>query len=82
MLDPKRSTLYRDHLLSHMPTRTEDGYQARVAISYLGGDKTHAQRFLDLEVFATEEQAIDHARQAGMKWVDANWHLPTPASST
>lgn len=38
-------SLYRDHLLTCRPELQDDGrYQARVAISALGGVKTRAQR--------------------------------------
>lgn len=64
-------TVYRDHLLSCQPMRQDDGrYQARVVITSLGGDNTRSQRFLDLQVFDTEAAAIEHARRAGMDWID------------
>lgn len=60
-------------MLSCNSMRQEDGrYQARVAITTLGGHKTCAQRFLDLEVFASHEAAVERALQAGKQWVDAN----------
>lgn len=65
--------MYKGYLLSCAPMQVEDGrYQARVAITAMGGEKTRAQRFLDLEYFATEREAADHSKQAGMKWVDDN----------
>ena len=64
---------YRDHMLSCSSMRQDDGrYQARVAITTLSSHKTCAQRFLDLEVFATHEAAVERALQAGRQWVDAN----------
>ena len=69
-------TVYRDHVLSCEPMRQDDGrYQARVVITSLGGDQTRSQRFLDLQVFATEEAAIEHARRSGMEWIDINHPL-------
>ena len=69
-------TVYRDHLLSCQPMRQDDGrYQARVVITSLGGDQTRSQRFLDLQVFASEEAAIEHARRSGMEWIDINHPL-------
>ena len=67
-------SFYRDFLLSCQPLRQDGGrYQARVAITSLGGDKTRSQRFVDFdETFASETEAIAFARQSGMDWVDAN----------
>ena len=66
-------TVYRNFLLSCHPMPQDDGrYQARVAITSLGGDQTRSQRFLDLQAFASEEAAIAHARQSGMEWIDVN----------
>jgi len=66
-------TLYCDHMLSCYSMHQEDGrYQARVAITTLGGSKTCAQRFLDLEVFESHEAAVERALQAGKAWVSAN----------
>jgi hypothetical protein len=49
----------------------DDGrFQARVVITSLGGKNTRSQRFLDLQVFDTEAAAIEHARRAGMDWID------------
>ena len=69
-------TVYRNHVLSCQPMRQDDGrYQARVVITSLGGDQTRSQRFLDLQVFASEEAAIEHARRSGMEWIDINHPL-------
>ncbi|CAN5773020.1 hypothetical protein BH11PSE8_BH11PSE8_46060 [soil metagenome] len=68
-------SIYRDHLLSCRPMLLEGGeFQARVAITYLGGEKTRSQHFLDLEAFPSETAANDRAVQAAQAWVDANWH--------
>jgi len=63
--------LYKDFLLSCAPLLREDGhYQARVAITYLGGQRTRSQRFLDLDSFPTIEEAVAAAQAAGIEWVD------------
>lgn len=68
-------SIYRDHLLSCRPMLLDDGqYQARVAITYLGGEKTRSQHFLDLESFPSEAAANERGLQAAQAWVDANWH--------
>ncbi len=68
-------SFYRDYLLTCQPAPQPDGrYQARVVITSLAGDRTRSQRFLDLELFASEEAAIEHARQSGMEWIDINHH--------
>lgn len=70
---PQSTSIYRDYHLSCRPMEMDDGtYQARVAIICVSGDKTRSQRFLDLEVFASEDVAIERARSVGMDWVDAN----------
>ena len=66
-------SFYRDHMLHCRPQPQDDGgFQARVAISSLGSLKTRAQRFLDLAVFDSHDEAVEHARLAGMEWVDTN----------
>ena len=70
-MHPTQRQLYRDHLLSCSAVPMDDGrYQARVAIAAISGDRTRAQRFLDLDAFATEDEALAHAGQAGCEWVD------------
>lgn len=66
-------TFYRDHLLGCQPLRLDDGrFQARVVITAMGGSKTRSQRFLDLDIFDSEEAAIERAHQAGVQWIDIN----------
>jgi hypothetical protein len=68
---PDYRTFYRDHMLTCRPFATEDGrFQARVVISALGGLKTQAQRFLDLDTFDSHDEAVAAARYAGIQWVD------------
>jgi hypothetical protein len=63
--------LHKDFVLSCAPTPIEGGrFQAHVAITYLGGERTRSQRFIDLAEFDTEAEAVEHARQAGIEWVD------------
>lgn len=72
-LEMNKRSFYRDYLLSCQPMRQDDGrFQARVVITALAGDRTRSQRFLDLEVFASEEDAVEHARRSGMDWIDVN----------
>ena len=56
------------------PKRTPEGlFTATVAVTYVGGERTRSQRFLDLsEKFATEEEALERGRKAGVDWVDKN----------
>ena len=65
---------YRDYLLSCQPLRLDSGgFQPRVVVTSMAGDKTRSQRFVDLdESVATEDAAIERARRAGMEWVDVN----------
>ena len=61
-------------------------YRSRVAIVALDGTRTRSQRFLDLEVFRTREQASERATTGAMAWIDANagkepLALPTNFSS-
>ncbi len=73
MTTPNYRSFYRDHMLHCRPQTQDDGrFQARVAISSVGGLKTQAQRFLDLEMFDSHDEAVEHARLAGMEWVDKN----------
>ncbi|MEO7853231.1 MAG: hypothetical protein ABIR94_13385 [Rubrivivax sp.] len=66
-------TFYRGYVLSSNPMALGDGrFQARVAITALGGDKTCAQRFLDLDAFATHDEALQQAIRSGMEWIDIN----------
>lgn len=63
---------YRGYLLSCEPTQLEGQYQGRVAITLLAGDRTRSQRFLDLEKFDSEVQAVERAHFAGIEWIDLN----------
>lgn len=54
------------------PKQTPEGrFVATIAVTYLGTERTRSQRFLDLnEDFATEEEAAESGRKAGVEWVD------------
>ena len=70
-MNPRR--FYGDYMLTCQPMRLDDGrYQARVVITALGGTRTRAQRFLDLEFYEREEEAIERAHHAGVEWIDLN----------
>jgi hypothetical protein len=74
--------LYKGYLLSCAAKQVDDGrYQACVGITSMSAQKTRAQRFLDLEFFATESEAAEHARQAGIKWVDDNGAAPSATTA-
>jgi len=74
--------LYKGYLLSCAPMQLDDGrYQARVGITSMDSKKTRAQRFLDLESFATESEAAAHAHAVGMKWVDENGSGPSATTA-
>lgn len=71
-MDPHQHRfLHKDFVLSCAPLPLDDGrYQARVAITYLGGQRTRSQRFLDLDTFATKDEAVAAAHAAGIAWID------------
>ena len=55
-----------------MSTRSEDGrYRARVAIVSLEGTRTRSQRFIDLDVYRTQEEALDRLTAAAKSWIDS-----------
>jgi hypothetical protein len=45
-------------------------YQARAVVTSLGGKRTRAQRFIDLDYFPTVEEAVACARMAGLAYVE------------
>jgi hypothetical protein len=66
-------SFFGDYMLSCRPLPLDDGsFQARVVITSLGGAKTRSQRFLDLEIFASHDEAVEHARRAGVDWIMRN----------
>ena len=73
-LDQDLRVLYKGHLLSCRPAQQDEGrYQARVTIICASGQKTVSQHFLDLESFASFDDAVARAHAAGVEWVDAEW---------
>ena len=63
---------HKDFLLTCSALATEDGrFQARVVITALGGMRTRSQRFLDLGCLPTEAEALAHALESGVAWVDS-----------
>ena len=64
--------LHKDFVLSCTPKKMADGqFQAGVAITYLGGERTRSQRFIDpTDIFATEEDAVANAHTAGIEWIE------------
>ena len=66
-------SLYKGYLLNCEPRLSDSGrLLARVMLTSLGGGQARLQHCLDLEEFDTESEAIAHAREKGMAWVDAN----------
>ena len=66
-------TVYKGYTFTDITTRSDDGrYTARVAIMALDGSRTRSQRFVDLEVFRTKEEANARAVAGAMAWIDAN----------
>jgi len=68
-------TVYRGYTYTNLTAPADDGrYVARVAIMALDGTRTRSQRFLDLESYATREEADARAHEAAVEWIDANQH--------
>jgi hypothetical protein len=65
--------IYKGYTFADVSTPMENGrYRARVAILALDGTQTRSQRFIDLEVFATPEQAGERVVAVARAWIDAN----------
>jgi hypothetical protein len=65
--------IYRGYTFADVSTSLENGrYRARVAIMALDGSQTRSQRFLDLEVFHTLEEAGERVVTVARAWIDAN----------
>ena len=67
-MSPK--SLYRGYYIAPMPTPVEGGFESRVAVLALSGERTRQQRFLDFEAYATEEMAVQRAVEGAKAWVD------------
>jgi hypothetical protein len=65
--------IYKGYTFADVSTAMDNGrYRARVAIMALDGTRTRSQRFLDLEVFATLEEAGERVVAVARAWIDAN----------
>ena len=76
--------IYKGYTFADVSTPTENGrYRARVAILALDGERTRSQRFIDLEVFKTRQEAGERgttipagpraASSPGMNSLSATW---------
>ncbi len=62
---------YQGYVFTDVSTRTEDGrYPARVAIVSLDGSRTRSQRFIDLDIYPTQEEALDRLTAAAKRWIE------------
>ena len=65
--------IYKGYTFADVSTLLESGrYRARVAIMALDGTRTRSQRFLDLEIFPTREEAGERVVAVARAWIDAN----------
>jgi hypothetical protein len=65
--------IYKGYTFADVSTPVEDGrYRARVAIMALDGTRTRSQRFLDLELFASRDEAGERVVTVARAWIDAN----------
>ena len=65
--------IYKGYTFADVSTPTENGrYRARVAILALDGERTRSQRFIDLEVFKTRQEAGERVVTVARAWIDAN----------
>ena len=65
--------IYKNYTFADVSTPTEGGhYRARVAIMALDGARTRSQRFIDLEIFRTREEAQERVETVARAWIDAD----------
>jgi len=65
--------IYKGYTFADVSTALDNGrYRARVAIMALDGSRTRSQRFLDLEIFPTPEEAGERVVNVARAWIDAN----------
>ena len=65
--------IYKGYTFADVSTPLDNGrYRARVAIMALDGTQTRSQRFLDLEVFSSLEEAGERVVAVARAWIDAN----------
>ena len=64
--------VYKGYVISDVSTLIDDGrYRARVAIISLDGTRTRSQRFIDLEIYPTQEAALMRVSAAAKSWIDS-----------
>jgi len=62
---------YKGYAFEDDTTRTDDGrYRARAILVTVGTGRARAQRFIDLEIFAKEDDAHKRAIAAARAWID------------
>ena len=65
--------IYKGYTFADVSTPLDNGrYRARVAIMALDGTQTRSQRFLDLEIFSSAEEAGERVVAVARAWIDAN----------
>ena len=65
--------IYKGYTFADVSTPLDNGrYRARVAIMALDGTRTRSQRFIDLEVFASLNEAGERVVAVARAWIDAN----------
>ena len=65
--------IYKGYTFADVSTPLENGrYRARVAILALDGERTRSQRFIDLEVFNTRQEANERVVTVAIAWIDEN----------
>ncbi|HSC62281.1 MAG TPA: hypothetical protein VLD35_01500 [Caldimonas sp.] len=67
------TSIYKGYTFADVSTPTENGrYRARVAILALDGERTRSQRFIDLEIFRTRDEAGQRVATVARAWIDEN----------
>ena len=65
--------IYKGYTFADVSTPLDNGrYRARVAIMAIDGERTRSQRFIDLEVFNTQEEANERVVTVARAWIDEN----------
>lgn len=68
---------YRVHCSA--TTTSKRRFAVSLVITRVTPDRLMERHFPHAESFATKRDAVEHARQVGMAWIDAQ--VPVPASS-
>ena len=67
----KHGMRYKNFILQWEPAPTADGrFGAQMIVADEEGSPLVEERAPTLGIFATEEEAIDHAKEWGRKWAD------------